>query len=124
MDNAKRAAAEHGCAELWVFKSERLARGSGRKDEARSVLEVYVEMRRHGVDLRSVEDDAYFTNPMLVGVADAMAHKYAADLSAHVRRGLAERKAAGKPVGPVPSGYVPEPVMGRTASPSQSAARS
>jgi DNA invertase Pin-like site-specific DNA recombinase len=105
LDDATRAAAEYGRAELWVFKSERLARGSGRRDEARSVLEVYVEMRRAGVDLRSVEDDAYFTNPMLVGVADAMAHKYSEDLSAHVRRGLAERKAAGKPVGAVPMGY-------------------
>ena len=108
MDDARRAAAEYGRAELWVFKSERLGRGSGRKDEARSVLEVYVEMRRAGVDLRSVEDDAFFTNPMLVGVADTMAHKYAADLSAHVRRGLAERKASGKPVGAVPIGMTVE----------------
>jgi DNA invertase Pin-like site-specific DNA recombinase len=105
MDNARQAVAEHGRAELWVFKSERLGRGSGRKDEARSVLEVYVDMRRAGVDLRSAEDDAYFTNPMLVGVADEMAHKYAKDLSAHVRRGLAERKRAGKPVGPIPLGF-------------------
>jgi DNA invertase Pin-like site-specific DNA recombinase len=82
-----------------------VARGSGRQHEARSVLEVYVEMRRAGVDLRSVEDDAYFTNPMLIGVADAMAHKYAEDLSAHVRRGLAERKARGAPVGAIPLGY-------------------
>lgn len=110
LDSAKRAAAEYGHAELWVFKSERLARGSGRKDEARSVLEVFVEMRRAGVDLRSVEDDVYFTNPMLVGVADEMAHKYSADLSAHVRRGLRQRKEAGKPIGGLAFGYRAEPV--------------
>ena len=98
IDDAKRAAAEFGCAELWVFKSERLARGSGRKDEARSVMEVFVEMRRAGVALRSVEDDVYFTNPMLIGVADAMAHKYSEDLSAHTKRGLRQRKELlGKP---------------------------
>jgi len=102
---ATRAAAEHGRAELWVYKSERLARGSGRRDEARSVMEVYVDARRAGVDLRSVEDDEYFTNPMLVGIADAMAHKYSQDLSAHVKRGIASRTAKGKHWGALPYGF-------------------
>jgi hypothetical protein len=56
--DARRAVAEHGACELWVFKSERLGRGSVRKDGARSVMELYVECRRAGIDLRSVEDDA------------------------------------------------------------------
>jgi DNA invertase Pin-like site-specific DNA recombinase len=99
MRDAARAAAEHGRAELWVFKSERLGRGSGRKDEARSVMEVYVECRRAGVDLRSVEDDAFLTNPMLVGVADEMANKYSRDLAAHTRRGIDSRVARGIPWG-------------------------
>lgn len=111
LEDATRAAAEHGSAELWVFKSERLGRGSGRKDEARSVLEVYVEMRRAGVDLRSVEDDAYFTNPMLVGVADEMAHKYSRDLSAHVRRGKRLRHELGRASGPVHDGYMLAPEL-------------
>jgi DNA invertase Pin-like site-specific DNA recombinase len=105
MRAAERAVAEHGRAELWVFKSERLARGSGRKDEARSVMEVYVECRRAGVELRSVEDDAFLTNPMLVGVADEMAHKYSQDLSAHVRRGLGSRAVKGLPHGTPGMGY-------------------
>jgi site-specific DNA recombinase len=112
LDNARKAAEEYGRAELWVFKSERLGRGSGRRDEARSVLEVFVEMRRAGVDLRSVEDDVYFTNPMLVGVADEMAHKYSKDLSAHVKRGMRQnRTEKGLPVGAVPHGYHAVPIM-------------
>jgi site-specific DNA recombinase len=105
MEHAARLADEHGRAELCVFKSERLARGSGRKDEARSVMEVYVEMRRAGVDLRSVEDDAFLTNPMLVGVADEMAHKYSRDLSAHVRRGIRNRDPAKGPWGQPAYGF-------------------
>jgi hypothetical protein len=61
IDSAKRAAEEYGQAELWLFKSERIGRGSGRKGEGRSVLEVFVDLRRSGVNLRSVEDDVYFT---------------------------------------------------------------
>jgi DNA invertase Pin-like site-specific DNA recombinase len=102
LDDAKRAADEYGQAELWLFKSERVARGSGRKDEARSVLEVFAEMRRAGVDLRSFADDEYFTNPMLVGVADAMAHKYTEDLSSHVLRGLNALAEAGEWAGGIP----------------------
>ena len=82
-----------------MFKSERLARGSGLKDEARSVMEVYVDLRRSGVQPRSVEDDVFLTNPMLVGVADAMAHKFGPDLAAHVRRGIVAQVRGGKPWG-------------------------
>jgi DNA invertase Pin-like site-specific DNA recombinase len=102
-------AAEGGTAELWVWKSERLARGSGRKDEARSVLEVYVDMRRAGVDIRSVEDDAFLTNPMLVGVADEMAYKYSKDLAANVSRGIDSRVKAGKPWGQPPIPFAAGP---------------
>src|SRR5919109_223079 len=59
---AKEAAAEHGGAELWVFHSSRLARGSGKMREARALGEVFYYLRRHGVALRSVEDDAYVTD--------------------------------------------------------------
>src|SRR4051812_19910984 len=80
-------AARLGRAELRVVKSERFGRGSGRKDEARSVLEMFVEMQRAGVTLRSVHDDQYLTEEF-VGMASAVAHKYSLDLAAHVRRGL------------------------------------
>ena len=80
-----------------MFGSDRLARGSGRK--TRSLLEVFTEMRRAGVTLRSVEDDAYITDGDLIGIASRMATKYAEDLSAHVTRGLDGRKRHGLPVG-------------------------
>lgn len=73
---ALKAKAEHGQAELLAVKSERYARGSGREQEARSLMELYVELRRAGVALRTVHDDAFLVNPMLIGVADAMANKY------------------------------------------------
>lgn len=81
------AAAVAAGGELWVFHSSRLARGSGRLAEGRSLMKLFSDLLARGVQLRSVEDDAFLTNPMLVGVASEMAHKYSADLSAHVRRG-------------------------------------
>ena len=90
-------------AELCVVKSERFARGSGRKDEARSLMEVYVDMQRAGVRLRSVHDDPYLTQEF-VGMASAMANKYSLDLSAHVKRGIRARKAKGLRWGEAPYG--------------------
>lgn len=43
---------------------------------------------------------------LLVGVADAAAHKYSEHLSAHTRRGLRSRNAKGLPVRALPLGYV------------------
>ncbi len=84
---AKDAAAEHGHAELWVFHSSRLARGSGKKGQARALGQVFWDCRQHGVTLRSVEDDPYVTDEAFVGMASKMANKYSEDLSAHVSRG-------------------------------------
>lgn len=100
------AAADQGAeAELWVFHSSRLGRGSGRKDEARSLQEIFTQLRRRGVAIRSVEDDPFVTNPMLIGVAGEMAHKYSEDLAAHVRRGKDDQFERGLRLGgPVPFG--------------------
>jgi len=81
------------------------------KDEARSLMEVLAHLRRNGVAVRSVEDDAFLTNPMLWGVADQIAHKYSADLSAHTRRGKQTAFQNGRwPGGPTPDGYRYDPV--------------
>jgi hypothetical protein len=72
--------------ELWVNTPARLARGSGKKDEARSVLELFVHMQRQGVTLRSVNDDDLVRREELVGFASRMAAKYAEDLSESVKR--------------------------------------
>jgi site-specific DNA recombinase len=102
---AEHAAEKHGTAELWVWKSERLARGSGRKDEARSLLEVYARCKRAGVTLRSVIDDAYVQDEAMVGMASKMAEKYSADLSVNVAKGMKREAKQGRHLGPPPLGY-------------------
>ena len=106
IEAAKAAAAEHGHAELWVFHSSRLGRGSGRMREARALGEVFYDLRRHGVSLRSVEDDPYVTDEAFVGMASKMANKYSEDLAAHVRRGKRGQFERGERLGgPVCDGY-------------------
>jgi site-specific DNA recombinase len=102
---AEAAAEQDGHAELWVWKSERLARGSGRKDEARSLLEVYTRCKRAGVTLRSVIDDAYVQDEAMVGMASKMAEKYSADLSVNVSQGMKREAKQGRYLGPPPLGY-------------------
>lgn len=48
-------AEEHGAAHLWVQHTDRLARGDGLK--ADHLVEIFIEMRRANVRLRSVQDD-------------------------------------------------------------------
>lgn len=93
---AVEAAAAEGIAELWVWKSERLARGSGKRDEARSLLEVYTRCKRAGVVLRSVLDDAYVQDEAMIGMASKMANKYSEDLSAAVRAGKRRQRERGE----------------------------
>ena len=101
------AADEHGSAELWANTSARFARGTGKKDEARSMLELFTHLRRAGVALRSVHDDEFVTNEMLVGFASAQASKYAEDLSESVKRAKRRQAERGEHLGgPLPLGYV------------------
>lgn len=72
--------------ELWANTPARFARGTGRRDEARSIQELFVHMRREGVTLRTVNDDDMVRREELVGFASSMAAKYAQDLSESVRR--------------------------------------
>jgi DNA invertase Pin-like site-specific DNA recombinase len=109
MRAAIEAASEHGEAELWVFHSSRLARGNGRKGR-RSINLLVAQLLYENVIVRSVADPEFVT-PMLAGIGSEVAHKYSADLSAHVKRGLRQRAESGKPVGAVPIGYRPEPVV-------------
>jgi DNA invertase Pin-like site-specific DNA recombinase len=109
MRTAIDAAAEHGEAELWVFHSSRLGRGNGRKGR-RSINLLVAQLLYEDVIVRSVADPEFVT-PMLAGIGSEVAHKYSADLSAHVKRGLQQRRDQAKPVGAVPVGYRPEPVL-------------
>lgn len=96
---ANEIATEDGAAELWVWKSERLARGSGKKNEARSLLEVYTQCKRAGIVLRSVLDDAYVQDEAMIGMASKMANKYSEDLSQAVRAGKRRSRERGVPHG-------------------------
>jgi hypothetical protein len=85
--NSERLKREGKDVEHWAYNSNRLGRGSGRKDEARSVLEVSVRMTRAGVRLRSATDDEYLSDPLFVAVASKGAHKFSEDLSVASTRG-------------------------------------
>jgi DNA invertase Pin-like site-specific DNA recombinase len=103
----ERAATEQGAAELWVWRSERLARGSGKKAEARSLLEVYTRLTRAGVTIRSVLDDPYVQDEMAIGMASKMANKYSTDLSDATKAGKQRQYDRGqRPGGPVLDGML------------------
>lgn len=100
---AEEAAAKHGGAELWVQHSDRLARGDARK--AQHLGELYFWAIKLNISLRSVQDDATFTNPLL---AFAMGERNAEDSrrkSLAVRAGMERRKARGLHNGRAPFGY-------------------
>ena len=95
IEEATAAAERYGTAELWVYHSSRLARGSGKKGHARALGRLLYELQANGVTVRSVTDDEYTTNEMLWGFASRQAAKYAEDLSAHVTRGYREAAERG-----------------------------
>ena len=99
------AADEHGQAELWVFHSTRLGRGTGKKGKARALGHLLYQLQERGVSVRSVGDDDFTTNEQLRGIASRQASKYSEDLSVHTTRGIHKRQRAGKPFGGMPCGY-------------------
>ncbi len=98
------AAMEHAEREkcgLLVQHSDRLARGDGR--DARHLGEIYFWALKAGVELRSVQDDSTFTNPLL---AFAMGERNAEDSrrkSLAVKAGMKRRREAGKHHGGPPA---------------------
>jgi DNA invertase Pin-like site-specific DNA recombinase len=100
------AADEHGEAELWVFHSSRLARGSGKKAEGRSLLRIYVDLLERDVAIRSVENDSAFQHGAMVAITSDSDHQYSEALSSHVKRGKRDAAEAGRwPGGVAPDGY-------------------
>jgi hypothetical protein len=101
---AEQAAATYGEAELWVWHSSRLARGDGTRGR-RSLLKVYADLLYEGVRLRSVNDDEFVRNSMLVGIASEQNNKYSRDLSAWVTGGKDRQMREGRFLGgPAPDG--------------------
>jgi DNA invertase Pin-like site-specific DNA recombinase len=102
-----------GEAELWVFHSSRLARGSGEKGK-QSLMKIWSDLKYEDVQVRSADkaDDEFMVNPMLVGIASSQNHKAAQDISAHVSRGKRSAVKLGKWTGgPAPDGYWLEKVV-------------
>jgi DNA invertase Pin-like site-specific DNA recombinase len=90
-------------AELWVQHSDRLARGDG--ITADHLAEVWFALRRHGVRIRSVQDDSNLEDAIRVVLIGERNHEDSKRKSAATRAGLKRRADRGKPVGAVPEGY-------------------
>jgi hypothetical protein len=94
-ESATAEAERSGAAELWVYHSSRLGRGSGKPGQARAIGRLLYELQAAGVTVRSVTDDEFTANEMLWGFASRQAAKYSEDLSAHVKRGYIAAAARG-----------------------------
>jgi DNA invertase Pin-like site-specific DNA recombinase len=106
---AEQLAGDGRTVELWLRDSARAARGSGRKDEARSLLEVYVRLKRAGVRMRSVNDDDFLADETRVAMASTVANKYSEDLSGWTSAGRERLALAGHWNGRAVDGYRPLP---------------
>jgi DNA invertase Pin-like site-specific DNA recombinase len=104
MECAINAAVEHGEAELWVWHSSRLARGDGRKGR-RSIAKIVHDLLYEDVIVRSATDPE-MVSPMLAGIGSKTANQYSVDLGTWTKAGIERSKAAGKPYGPIPFGYM------------------
>src|SRR4029453_18557471 len=109
-DHALRLAAEHGACHLWVQHSDRLARGDG--ITADHLAEVWFALRRHGVRLRSVQDDGHLEGAIRVVLIGERNHEDSARKSAATRSGKRRRFDAGRSTGPLHDGYRLEPELG------------
>jgi len=105
---AKRLAVEaatiYGTAELWVEHSDRLARGDGLT--ADHLGEIYFEMRRQHVRLRSVQDDSNLEDVIRAVLIGERNTEDSRRKSLAVKNGMKRRADRGKPNGGPPSyGY-------------------
>jgi DNA invertase Pin-like site-specific DNA recombinase len=102
--HAKSLAAERGTAILLAQHSDRFARGDGRT--ARHLGELYFELRRVGVEMRSVQDDSTFTNPMLAVAMGERAHEDSARKAKATAAGMRRAAERGEwPGGILADGY-------------------
>jgi DNA invertase Pin-like site-specific DNA recombinase len=101
IEDATQAASEHGSAEIWVWHSNRLGRGTGRPGEARALGALLYSLQSVGVAVRSVEDDQFTTTPMLWSFLSEMASTYSETLSANVKRGKRARAMRGEWLGSI-----------------------
>ena len=104
LDHAERIAP---CV-LCVQHSDRLARGDGR--QARHLVEIMLWAIKADVTIRSVQDDLFADERVGLLMGALMGQRNTEDSarkSAATKAGLKRREQEGKPVGPIPLGYVP-----------------
>ncbi|WP_081686328.1 recombinase family protein [Candidatus Solirubrobacter pratensis] len=90
-------AREHGRCMLVAQAADRFARGSGdRPGAADALVEVWHQLRRQGVELRSVEDDFDLRDSASVANLGQRAHMDSRRKSSSVKKGMKRRRAEGK----------------------------
>ena len=91
-------------SELWVQHSDRLARGDG--ITADHLAEIWFALRRHGVKLRSVQDDSNLEDAIRVVLIGERNNEDSKRKGQAVSAGQRRRHEAGKALGsPLPDGY-------------------
>lgn len=103
-------AAEHGEAVLVALHSDRVARGAGDEPGAADhLVEVVAHLRRHGVRLRTVEDDFFADDRIGLLMAAVMGQRNTEDSrrkAESVQAGMKRRAERGDFSGPRPYGYL------------------
>lgn len=95
-EHAARLGGQGGAAVLLAQHSSRFARGAGDSaDAAMHLAEVFFEMRRAGVRLRTVEDDAAVANLVMVAVTGDQNHAESLRKSVSVKAGQRRRAEKG-----------------------------
>lgn len=99
-EQAARVAADQGSCVLVAQHSDRFARGAGDAPGAAEHLgEVMFWARRHRVQLRSVQDDQSFTNPLLAFVMGERNAEDSRRKALAVKAGMGRRRANGMHMG-------------------------
>jgi DNA invertase Pin-like site-specific DNA recombinase len=103
-EHAAELAKEHGRCVLAAQHSDRFARGDGL--QAMHLAELWFAVRRQGVEMRSVQDDSTFTNPLLTMALGERNAEDSRRKALSVKDGMRRRAERGKlSGGPRPYGY-------------------
>jgi DNA invertase Pin-like site-specific DNA recombinase len=102
-EQAVRVAAEGDGCILVAQHSDRFARGDGL--QAQHLAELWFAVRREGVELRSVQDDSTFTNPLLIMALGERNTEDSRRKGLAVAAGMKRSAQRGKHNGRAPYGY-------------------
>ena len=105
---AAKAAADYGTTCMLVgWRADRFARGAGdAPGAADSLVEIWHQMRRQNVHLRTVRNDYAMHDPVLLAVEAKRIHEESKQRSADVEKGMLRRAKRGQAHGgPRPYGY-------------------